>query len=277
MAAVVTELVTSREWQWNPARVVFHYQISDTSSDTAAKTALLAEAATTYEGLTRDAISGPSPEWVDTVTDDGLWNAEVTYIVPASIIRPPLAIGESRYSFDIGGGTQHITQGLAHIETYVAAGAKPDYKGAINVSKQGGELTVEGVDIIMSAYAFSETHVLAAASVDDAYKNKLFALASHTNQAEFRGFAIGECLFVNANGSSRGDGDYEITFNFLASPNITGRTIGDIPGIEKKGWEYLWVQYEDVKDAVANKVVKQPTAVFVEQVYYAGDFDDLGI
>ncbi|MBC7326197.1 MAG: hypothetical protein H5T99_12950, partial [Moorella sp. (in: Bacteria)] len=68
-----------------------------------------------------------------------------------------------------------------------------------------------------------------------------------------------------------------ITFKFAASPNKTNITIGDITGIAKKGWEYLWVLYEDAEDTNAQRLVKRPVAAFVEQVYPYGDFSQLGI
>ncbi|MCS7168060.1 MAG: hypothetical protein RMI91_12010 [Gemmatales bacterium] len=80
---------------------------------------------------------------------------------------------------------------------------------------------------------------------------------------------------MGASGSQRGQDDWEITFSFAASPNATGLTVGEITDIEKKGWEYLWVRYQDIEDE--NVLVKQPAAVYVEQVYSHGDFALLGI
>lgn len=57
----------------------------------------------------------------------------------------------------------------------------------------------------------------------------------------------------------------------------TGLAVGEIIGISKKGWEYLWVRYVDAEDAVAKAIVKKPQAVYVESVYEQGDFSDLGI
>ena len=90
-----------------------------------------------------------------------------------------------------------------------------------------------------------------------------------------KGFAAGEVLFLGASGSQRGEDDWEITFRFAASPNVTGLTIGDIEGIDKKGWEYLWVRYADAEDEKV--LVKQPIAVYVERVYDEGNFAGLGI
>lgn len=93
----------------------------------------------------------------------------------------------------------------------------------------------------------------------------------------FKGLAAGECLFLGAAGSKRGDEDWEITFRFAGSPNVTGLSVGPITGISKKGWEYLWVRYADVEDDNAKALVKRPVAAYVEQVYDAGNFGALGI
>ncbi|HQL55478.1 MAG TPA: hypothetical protein PLQ87_12285, partial [Phycisphaerae bacterium] len=67
------------------------------------------------------------------------------------------------------------------------------------------------------------------------------------------------------------------TFRFAASPNVTNLTIGDITGINKKGWEYLWVRYADSEDTVAKALVKKPIAVYIERVYDDGNLSLLGI
>jgi hypothetical protein len=54
------------------------------------------------------------------------------------------------------------------------------------------------------------------------------------NDSGFKGFAAGECLFLGAAGTKRGSGDWEIGYRFASSPNVTGLTVGDITGINKK-------------------------------------------
>jgi len=98
-----------------------------------------------------------------------------------------------------------------------------------------------------------------------------------TNSAPFRGFSTGEVLFLGAAGSKRADGDWEITFRFAGSFNETGITVGSIIGINKNGWDYLWVRYEDKDDMGAQSIVKQPTAAYVERVYRVTSFASLGI
>ena len=84
-------------------------------------------------------------------------------------------------------------------------------------------------------------------------------------------------LFLGASGSKRGNGDWEITFNFAASPNQTNITVGDITVAQKLGWEYMWVRYADAEDTIAKAIVKKPIAVYIERVYELGDFSNLGI
>jgi len=103
----------------------------------------------------------------------------------------------------------------------------------------------------------------------------LFNISGKVNNAPFKGFQAGEVLFLGPSGSTRDKDDWEITFRFAASPNVTGLTVDDIAGIDKKGWEYMWVRYADAQDQ--NILVKRPTAVYIEKVYEYGDFSGLGI
>jgi len=118
-------------------------------------------------------------------------------------------------------------------------------------------------------------HIIADAKVTSAYKGRLVALTGNTNSATWGDFEIGEVLFLGASGSKRGKGDWEITFNFAASPNMTDLSVGDITGIAKKGWEYLWIEYDESDDQAAMHVVKRPFAVHVERVYPEDDFAKL--
>ena len=88
-------------------------------------------------------------------------------------------------------------------------------------------------------------------------------------------------LFLGASGSKRAqvgeEEDWEITYRFAGSPNVTGLSIGPISGISKKGWEYLWVRYADQEDTTAKALVKRPIAAYVERVYESGNFAALGL
>lgn len=238
------------------------YIIRGTNSDLAAKRALATAAPALYDGLVRQSLH------IERIAED-IWQGSVHYGK-----HEPRETGKSTYQFDTGGGTQHITQSLQTVGRYAPPGkVAPDFRGAIGVTHDN----VEGVDITVPVYHFSETHYIASDLVTPSYKATLFFLTGKVNNAAFRGFAAGEVLFLGASGSKRGQDDWEITFRFAASPNVQNLTIGGIAGINKKGWEYLWVRYADDEDAAAKVLVKKPIAVYVEQVYPYGDFSGLRI
>lgn len=269
MPVTVLEKFESRQSSMGDnASVELAYIVNGTDDDIVAKTSLLAATPIWYDGLIRQSLSiepmGPA-----------MWDGKVRY--GRAEKQPPA--GEHTFSFDTGGGTQHITQSIETIGAYAADGDAPDFGGAIGVTHD----SVEGVDITIPVYQFSETHYLPASVVTNAYKGTLFYLTGKVNSAYFRGCQAGECLFLGASGSRRqmgenpNDGDWEITFKFAASPNAVNLQIGDIVVASKKGWEYLWVRYEDSEDDAANVLVKKPTAAFVEKVYEEGDFSVLGL
>jgi hypothetical protein len=197
----------------------------------------------------------------------GIWEASARYGT-----KEPKKPGESSFSFDTGGGTQHLTQSKETIDRIALPGEDPpDFKGAIGVSND----SVEGTDITIPVYNFTETHYIPIARITQAYKKKLFELTGTVNDADFKGFEAGEVLFMGASGSQRGKDDWEITYRFAVSPNANNLVVGDMNGIAKKGWEYLWVRYADAEDE--NVLVKQPVAVYIERVYDEGDFSELGI
>jgi hypothetical protein len=250
------------------------YVIRGTASEFSAAAALKSAAPPVFNGLYRQPVE-VEPQSIDADNEAGcLWEGRVAY-APLEYQNPPQA-GDSTFSFDTGGGAQQITQSIATVNKYAASGAAPDFKGAIGVTADH----VEGVQITVPVYNFLETHYITPADVDDAYKGAIFNLTGKVNNAPFRGLAAGECLFLGASGSRRGrgaDDPWEIIYRFAGSSNRTNLTLGDISGINKKGWEYVWVRYQDAVDYVSNHLVKQPLAVYVEKVYEEGDFSTLRI
>jgi len=258
MPITITEKFDSREATvGESATIDLLYSIQGTEDDATVKLLVAATSPTAYAGLVRQSFRVAH-------LGGGVWDASVRYGAV-----PPKQTGDSSFAFDTGGGTQHVTQSLSTVARY--PGTAPNFKGAIGVTGDA----VEGADIVVPLYSFTETHYIAAEDVTGAYKAALFFLTGRVNGAAFKGFAAGEVLFLGASGSQRGEDDWEITFRFSASPNATGLSIGDIGSVDKKGWEYLWVRYADATDA--NVLVKRPFAVYVEQVYEDGDFSGLGI
>jgi hypothetical protein len=194
------------------------------------------------------------------------------------ILRLPRRGWQATLQFDTTGGTQHITQSRATVAKLAPPGkVAPDFKGAIGVNND----QIEGVDITIPQFNLKITKKLPLAAVSDAYIDVLYKTTGSVNGSDWRVFKQREALFLGASGSIRmADLKWEITYNFAIQKSITaadGIMIGDIGPIEKKGWDYLWVRYEDVVDDASKTLVKKPTAVYIEQVYPEADFSQLGV
>ena len=235
------------------------------------------------EILTDVASESPSSVTVDGITcyrqsrkieqvANDIYDVSVEYAPPSAsnpeVGQDPL----TAYSFETGGEIVHITQARGHVAKFPATA--PAFAGAIGVTKD----SIEGVDIIVPHYNWSETHYLAdSTTVDAAYKAVVAALTGKTNTKIFRGFAIGEVLFLGASGSKASADVWAITYNFAASKAMPATTVAGIPNVVKGGWEYMWVSYITTNDATAKKPIVTATGVHIERVYDAGDFDTLEI
>jgi hypothetical protein len=264
MAIEVSERFGSREsTELDNPSVDLLFIIKGSDDDIAVKSAVLSAAPLIYDFLVRQSahVKQIGPE---------LWEGSVRY----GRRKQQEDTGESSYQFETGGGTQHITQSLETVGSYAPSGEPvPFTMGAIGATAD----SVEGVDVTTPIYNFSETHYIPAELVTGAYKSALFFMTGRVNAGAFRGFNPGEVLFLGASGSKRGEQDWEITYRFAASPNVTGHSVGSIDNITKGGWHYLWCIYEDAEDSTSKRLFKRPRAAYVERVYPDGDFAQLGI
>ena len=215
--------------------------------------------------------------WLDYYSIEERINA-TTWKVIAHYKRPEWDWVESpdgRFSFDTGGGTQHVTQSLQTVGRY-GPKATDKLQGAIGFDGKN----VQGVDITVPVFNFTESHWFRDDQVTEAYKLLLFRKTGKYNTDAFRGFAGGEVLFLGAAGDRQGDDpddQWELTFRFAAMPNRSNFQVGNIAVASKLGWEYLWVQYDDEADDTNKQVIKKPVAVYVERVYEGTLFSELGI
>ena len=267
MSAYTVERVGSREGNQgaNPSYVL-RYLIRGTDDDVLVRALANASSPPTYDVLVKQQIH--------TVQEGGgWWLADVEY-GPRQIGSP----GSVEWSFEIGGGgSLHIQNSLATVGKYAKSGTAPDFKTAINVRRDGNGQAVDGLDIDATAFHWSETHHLAFGLVTPAYINKLYSLRGKVNDRAWRIFEKGEVRLTGISGSAKGEWTVPLTFSFEASHNATNLTVGDITGIAKEGWQYLWTYFEDVEDETAQELVKQPKTVYVERVFEYGNFDDLGL
>ena len=265
--AVVEELFEGRsEVVSDKPTAEIPYVVRQAADEGQVKSAVLAATPTLYAGMVRKAVEVSERVNADT------WKVQVRYEKPEYEQEEE---PEPVFSFDTGGGSQHITQSIETRGKY-GPEASAELGGAIGFDGEN----IAGVDITVPVYNFSETHYLPASVVTGGYRGALFRATGTVNSGGFRGFAAGEVLFLGASGSRRGTGyddDWEITFKFAAQPNRNDIRVGDIGPISKQGWDYLWVQYAPEVDDGKKILIKKPVAAYVEKVYQASGFAGLGI
>lgn len=274
MPITVSEDYTSRPFQLGrTGGIELIWSVIGTEDDSLVEAALRPPggvAPSAYRGRMLDSIEADP-------LGGGVWKASAKYVQFEN---------NDEYTFDTGGGTQNVRQSLLTVAAYARPGeTAPEFHGAINVSKD----SVDGVDITTRRYEWTETHYFDDALITGDYKRILFLLTGTVNDAAFKGTEAGESLFLGASGSKRGDERWGITYRFAAEPNVRGISIGGegdgyyygddvvISGIDKDGWDYLWIQYADFVDNAAFCLVKRPVACMVERVYHRADFSLLGI
>jgi hypothetical protein len=241
-----------------------HWMIKGTDSDLVAKGVLAAASHWLYDGLVRKS-------WRVEPAGYLLWRGFVMY----GRFPRPQQLGESRISFDMGGGNIHVNHTLQTVAKYAPQGETPiDSKGLIGVTKD----RVDGVDIPSREFHWSETHILPANLLTDTvYPLVLYKVKGSVNVAAWRAYAAGEVLCANVTGGTRDNDTCELTFSFAASPNLVNLKVGDIQGIAKQGWDYLWVRWEDDVDDTAKALVKKPRTVYVDRPIERTEFALLGI
>lgn len=252
--------------------------IKGASSDSDARTALLAAAPTTLGSMNRiDADC--DVEEIDSA--GGIYSGRVVYATNEFAPKPPNTF---HVSFDISGQTVKIKRSL---NTQFRAGfwgahVAVNYGGMINVNQDG---TVEGLDIFVPTMNFQVEYTFDAADVTQEWINTVSTIVGNVNDATFLGYDAGELLLMRISGQRRDDGNYDITFGFAVSKNqynlqLRGDSDNEFTEItipEKRGWDYLWFSHIDHEDTTNHVIRTLPRAAYVEQVYYDDDFDLLGI
>ncbi len=232
-----------------------------------------------YVAANTDAAKGDLTERVIVLTPDDelgdkLWRVEVRYSRPTPTSESVEPGGSAGRRVRIGFDRQRLYRSISTIQAYAADGeTAPDFGKMIGVTQNG----VEGVDVITPAFKFTRHRTIDASAYNDSYENVLYNVVGRVNKTPFTGKASGTVLLVGVDSqyNPRTD-EYELTFEFEASPNQLDISVGGITGITKGGWEYLWVYYEDVEDEASGRTIKKPVAAYREQIYQVGDFSVLG-
>lgn len=263
MSVEVVELIEGPRLRGNAIEFVYHVYGTDDILE--ARDALLDDANTppTFNDLDRDLLPDIDPE-------GEFWKAIVRYgTVGGGIGGPPT--GFERHDFAIGGGSARIKTAIS---TQSFGANAPDTGALIGVSDDGaGGWTAQGLDINVPTSEFTIVRYMPASTITDAYQLQLEAMAFTTNDAVFRGRAIGEVLFLGANGTLRPTlSDYEMAFRFARRINRTDIVVPGVPSDitvtgTTGGWQYL----EPIEKQGRLLGVKRHT------LYLASNFSNLGI
>jgi hypothetical protein len=172
-------------------------------------------------------------------------------------------LGSITLDYDTTGGTIHLKAGLAHIDSFAAAGAgdPPDHQGAIGVN--GDE--VEGVEVVSDALKLTVTVTHPAGIVTLARIKHLRSLTGRVNSDTFLTFPPGEVLFLGSVGRDGTNVEAEASYQFACSENLVGQVIAGIEGVKKDGWDVAWIEFRDAVDG--GKPVRRPKFLHVDRVY----------
>jgi hypothetical protein len=177
--------------------------------------------------------------------------------------------GTETVSFDLSSQTVKTIQSPQTVNKYAVSGSTaPDFKGGIGWNGD----KFEGADRFVEVFSFTVTKILDNASISNGYIQALRDTAFRYNTTLFRGQSPGECLFVGAAGSPRDSKTYSVAYKFLSSKNASGLTFGDISGVTKQGWDYLWTLFADAEDTTAKFITPRPNAVYIERLYTQANF-----
>ena len=255
-----------------------HWAVDELFDYTAAETKAKTLAPETFNGHTRQDLQVKP-------IGDGWWEIFATYKTPDTQDPEDQTDNKNEavcgsISFDTTGASERVYQayydgaGEWGGESAYARGDEfaPEQFGAINVSGD----SVQGIDKVVPQFSFSEAWVWPIALVTDNFLVTLHSLTGTINANKFRLFEPGECLFLGASADwKRNDSSITVNYSFRAMPNRNDFKVGQVEVTSKKGWQYLWVRYED-HEANSN-LIKRPKYVYVDDVYESKDFAPLGI
>lgn len=266
------------------------------STSSAALAAVASAAASSISGIPLRELRYDEEE-----SHGGIW--EITAEYGRKGDRPEIEENEFDFEFNFQMPSGHFDRSLETIATYgessvsvvTATGTvstsfpAEDFGGLINVTREGGDMRVNGVDIPSPPEVFNLRYVLPNASVSGTYLAALYELCNAPVNDDAvaltvpgvtgtLNFAKGELLLTRCSGSRRNDATWEFNFGVAYAPNLTSIPVGNITVSAKEGWQYLWAYYESVADnaSTSKNSVARPVSAYVERIFDYGDFTLLG-
>jgi len=249
MTVSYEEFYKGRDFDFLSQKIEVPFVVTGVFDELAAHNVALASSSAARNGLWRNNIKA-------THEGNGCWRGTVSY---GQFQR---AVGKWNLNFDTTGGTLHIKVSKALRAKY-GTGAPYTVGQAGPIGAHDGQ--VDGCDIIIPALKLTWTFRHALGAVPLSRIKQLAGFTGYTNNDQWMTFDANELLFLGCTGSMGSDTETDIAYNFAASQNVTGLTIGDIGSIAKKGHDYLDVIWKDAVDTGAD--VKQAKYVYTHRVY----------
>lgn len=277
----VTQKPNLRSTEKGPTEL--EYLIVGTIVKAEAESALLAKAPTTHVGKVRRSCTVESIEGTINTTHParGAWIGTVPYTPASKTPDEPLDVGAQEFSFDTGSASANTKMALETVHTYSSSAlTEEDYEGAIGVSGSAADPQVDGMSIEIPCFEFSIKRQFLDTEIDGGDIKNIFDLGWHVNESAYLGYPAYSLLFKNAGGSHRADEEWEITYFFRYSQNLTNYqppsfvTLG-LPAISKRGHDRLEFRY---KNTVGNSgYLRVPHQIDVLRVREPGNFNVLKI
>jgi hypothetical protein len=199
------------------------------------------------------------------------------------------------FSFSFEAETRHYVQSVrtrhrrAPGDALNVVGSAPNYKGAVGVSKSGGNVRVDGYDAPAPTSTFQVTAPCEPMTL--AYHNQLRDLVGRMNAAQWWFKEAGTCVLWGVAGQWVSGLRYTLTFTFHERPVVTNKVLVPDPadpGVDgpaedwdytlagalvipfATGWDQVWVEYDE--EVESGQLLARPRYAYVEQVVEYGDF-----
>jgi len=187
-----------------------------------------------------------------------LWDADIEYLLR------PADMGTWTWDLDGTGIIEQTKNSLETIAKYPAATA-PDFETLIGVEDDN----VLGAENIKPFGRFTVTFNHPAGFLSLPYAYYLMSLDGYVNSALWFGvFQPGEVRYMGTRSQNGTDGAVSAVYQFEIQKNRTNFTVGQVAGIDKKGWHLIWIKYKNATKTVGAFTfpVKNPVFVYIERM-----------
>lgn len=291
MAITVVEMDRELDRGVNPRAAIYFHIIADAGEgDAEILDAMAGECQPFFDIYGVGTLRLPRNRLSVRSTKDGRnWFGEVHYQLAGGGAATEVDSEEDEYefSFQTSEGNQTIKR-AKELRNRAPVGIDLPAPETILIGVTDDE--VEGVEIGVSLFSWTETHVKPMSALTDAYTQILEDLTWTMNDDVFRGRKKGEVLLKSVRGRrARGESNCALTFEFLRRKNqitIDGveefdRVALTIEGTEENpaayGHDYVWVRHSPFKDPDTKTLVQYPRFLYVDRVYNFSDYGLLGI